>query len=45
VEGVDTNIVKLNKRLLPREKLTKEKMLLASESEVRHNIDLKNREK
>jgi hypothetical protein len=37
--------VKLNRELLLREKSTKEEMLLAAESEVRHNIDLKTREK
>jgi hypothetical protein len=38
-------MVKLNRELLPRENSTKEEMLLAPESAVRHEIDLKNREK
>jgi hypothetical protein len=37
--------VKLNKKLLPKEKSNKEEMLLACESGVRHDIDLKNQEK
>jgi hypothetical protein len=37
--------VNLNRAFLPREKSTKEEMLLAPESRVRHNIDLKNRKK
>jgi hypothetical protein len=36
--------VKLNRELLLRENSTKEEMLLAPESGVRHCIDLKNRE-
>jgi hypothetical protein len=34
--------VKLNKKPLPREKSTKEEMLLAPESGLRHNSDFKN---
>jgi hypothetical protein len=30
---------------MPREKSSKEEMLVAPESEVRHDIDLENREK
>jgi hypothetical protein len=37
--------VKLNREPLPREKTIEEEMLLAPESETRHNIDLRNREK
>jgi hypothetical protein len=37
--------VKLNRELLPKEKSTKEEMLLDPKSEVRQDIDLKNREK
>jgi hypothetical protein len=37
--------VKLYKELLPREKLTREEMLLASESGVHHDIDLRNWQK
>jgi hypothetical protein len=33
--------VKLNKKLLPKEQSTKEEMLLAPESGVCHDIDLK----
>jgi hypothetical protein len=37
--------VKLNRELFPREKSAKEEMLLAPESGVRYDTDLKNREK
>jgi hypothetical protein len=37
--------MKLNRELLPREKSSKEEMLLAPESGVRYDIDLKNQEK
>jgi hypothetical protein len=36
--------VKLNRELLPREKATKEEMLLAPDSGVGHDNHLKNRE-
>jgi hypothetical protein len=36
--------VKLNTELLLREKSTKEELLLAPESRVRHDTDLRNRE-
>jgi hypothetical protein len=36
--------LQLNRELLPREKSTKEEMLLAPESGVGHDIDFKNRE-
>jgi hypothetical protein len=45
VNGAGTNIVKLNRELLPREKSTQKEILLAPEGAVRHDIDLKNREK
>jgi hypothetical protein len=37
--------MKLDKELLPRDQLTREEMLLAPESGVRHDINLKNWEK
>jgi hypothetical protein len=37
--------MKSNRELLLRENAIKEEMLLAPESGVRHDIDLKNREK
>jgi hypothetical protein len=37
--------MKLNRELSPREKSTKEEMLLAPESGVRHDIDLENLER
>jgi hypothetical protein len=37
--------VKSNREFLPRENSIKEEMLLALESRVRRNIELKNREK
>jgi hypothetical protein len=39
------HITKLNRELLPKEKSTKEKMLISSEGSVRRDIDLKNWEK
>jgi hypothetical protein len=40
---VCTHIVELNRKLLPRAKSTKERMLLVPESGIHHNIHLKNR--
>jgi hypothetical protein len=45
VNGAGTDVMKLNRELLPREKPTKEEILLAPESGARHDIDLKNRDK